>query len=90
MPDTTNPTAMPQTHPRPDLQQIILTAIRSKRGQWTTGRVKALCRREYPTHVYRSTIRRQLRQLHAAGHLEQHGEDRRRYYTYSPTGGDAG
>lgn len=79
---------MPRKHPRRDLHQIILTAIRTRGGIWTTGRVKALCKDGYPTHILRSTIRRHLRELHAAGHLEQHGEDWRRSYTYIPKDGD--
>jgi hypothetical protein len=78
---TTTPAAMPRKHPHPDLSQIILNAIRARGGVWTSGRIKALLRSEYPTHVYPSTIRRHLRVLHAAGHLEQHGEDWRRSYT---------
>jgi len=74
------PVASPR--PRAGRRQILLDAIRATGDRWTTGRVKALYRRELPTHIYRSNIRRDLRELHAAGHLEQHGEPCRRHYTY--------
>ena len=85
--DLITPAAMPQKRPRPDLGELILDAIRTRGGVWTTGRVKALLAKQYPTHVYRSTIRRHLGQFTAAGLLEQHGEDWRRSYTYVSKGG---
>lgn len=79
-PTVITPAAMPR-HRHPDAQQILLDAIRATGGQWTTGRAKAHFAKAYPTHLYRSTIRRLLRKLHAAGHLDQHDAKGRRYYT---------
>jgi hypothetical protein len=75
-------TTMP--HRRVQARQILLDAIRERQGEWTTGRVKALYRKTVPTHMLRSVIRRHLRELTAAGHLEQHERNGRRYYTARP------
>ncbi|WP_327671891.1 MULTISPECIES: hypothetical protein [unclassified Streptomyces] len=53
----------------------LLAAIREQGGEWTTGRVKQLYQRRLGRHIYRSTIRRDLRILHADGHLTRHGDD---------------
>lgn len=73
--------AKPRPRPRIDRRQLLLDTIRTTGGRWTTGRVKALYARDLPTHIYRSTIRRDLRELCNAGHLVAHGPDCRRYYT---------
>ncbi|MFF4576878.1 hypothetical protein ACFY15_00475 [Streptomyces sp. NPDC001373] len=65
----------------------LLSVIISERGQWTAGRVKRLYARYCETHVLRSTIRRELAALYAAGELEMHHESDRRYYTLAPGGG---
>lgn len=62
-------------------REFLLETIREQQGEWTTGRVKALYRKAVPTHMLRSVIRRHLRELTAAGHLEQHERNGRRYYT---------
>lgn len=59
--------------PRGELERLLTEAIRDGQGEWTTGRVKALYRQISPTHIYRSTIRRHLRQLAKAGFLVRHG-----------------
>ncbi|WP_327413189.1 hypothetical protein [Streptomyces sp. NBC_01233] len=65
----------------------LLSVIRSERGQWTVGRVKRLYGRYCEGHVLRSTIRRELAALCAAGELEMHHESDRRYYTLAAGGG---
>lgn len=86
------PAVMARPRPRPqprlhvDRRLLLLDAIRATGGTWTTGRVKALYARELPSHVYRSTIRVDLRELCAAGHLAAQGTDCRRFYTLIPKG----
>ncbi|MEE4540948.1 hypothetical protein V2S66_03070 [Streptomyces sp. V4-01] len=81
------PAVMARRLPRPRPRQItgrrliLLDAIRRTGGRWTTGRVQSLYALVLPSHVYRSTIRVDLRELCAAGHLVAHGGDYRRYYT---------
>ncbi|MEV6569984.1 hypothetical protein [Streptomyces sp. NPDC051577] len=73
---------------RTDAERLhwLLSVIISERGQWTVGRVKRLYGRYCETHVLRSTIRRELAGLYAAGELEMHHESDRRYYTLSSGG----
>ncbi|MFJ3170598.1 hypothetical protein ACIPJK_07410 [Streptomyces roseus] len=65
----------------------LLSVIISERGQWTVGRVKRLYGRYHEGAVLRSTIRRDLSTLHAAGDLVMHDGSDRRYYTLAPGGG---
>lgn len=62
----------------------LLSVISSERGQWTVGRVKRLYGRHAEGHVLRSTIRRELAALAAAGELVVHDGSDRRYYTVAP------
>ncbi|MEE4546501.1 hypothetical protein V2S66_31615 [Streptomyces sp. V4-01] len=78
------PRPQPRPRPRIDRRQLLLDAIRATGGTWTTGRVKALYARELPSHIYRSTIRVDLRALCDAGHLTAQGTDCRRFYTLIP------
>lgn len=72
----------PPVRPKTGRSQLLLDAIRAQGGQWTTGRAKAFYRKAYPSHVYPSTIRRQLQQLAAVGVLAQHEDGHgHRYYT---------
>jgi len=64
----------------------LLSVVISERGQWTVGRVKRLYGRYHEGHVLRSTIRRELAALHAAGELVMHDGSDRRYYTLAPGG----
>jgi hypothetical protein len=71
-------------------RRVLLEVIRREGGEWTAGRTRRACRRIVGTHVYRSTARRYLAELHRLGHLECHGDDTpRRYYTPRQEGGGA-
>lgn len=88
----TIPTPALMARPRPTTgrRQILLAAIRTRGGRWTTGRVKALYRTAWPTHVYRSNVRGDLGELRDLGFLSQHlDEGGHRYFLYIPipTGG---
>jgi hypothetical protein len=74
----------PPARPKTGRRQLLLNAIRATGGTWTTGRAKAFFRKAWPSHVYPSTIRRDLRALCEAGLLEQHEERGRRFYTLIP------
>jgi hypothetical protein len=74
---------------RAEARALLLAAIQTQRGEWTTGRVKRLYRKHLPTHILRVTMRRDLTALHAAGHLVLHEAPNRRYYTYCTKGGTA-
>ncbi|MFE3578767.1 hypothetical protein [Streptomyces vinaceus] len=65
----------------------LLSVIISERGQWTVGRVKRLYGRHHEGAVLRTTIRKDLGALHAAGELQMHDGSDRRYYTLTPGGG---
>ena len=70
-------------HPRRgSLRNQLLAEIQQQGGEWTTGRVKATCRRILGTHFYRPAARHLLVNLHWLGHLDRHGDDTpRRFYT---------
>lgn len=88
MADAVTPAVMARPQPRPvyGRHELLLDAIRARGGQWTTVRVHAFYRTAWPTHVYHSNARRDLCELHAAGHLERHDEGPHRYYTYIAKG----
>ncbi|MFD8075861.1 hypothetical protein ACFV3E_24795 [Streptomyces sp. NPDC059718] len=80
----------PMTPLRPrtdDRRQALLTTIRQRGGQWTTGRVRALYKRLYPGHIYRSALRSDLALLHRKGHLTRNDGPRGRYYTLATAEG---
>ncbi len=63
-------------------QQVLFHLINREGGEWTVGRVKAVYRRLVGTHVYRSTVRRDLAELHKHDCLIRHGDGTpRRFYT---------
>ncbi|MDX2707308.1 hypothetical protein PV350_31300 [Streptomyces sp. PA03-6a] len=70
-----------------DRRAALLTTIRQRGGQWTTGRVRALYKRLYPGHVYRSALRSDLALLHRKGHLVRNDGPRGRYYTLATAEG---
>ncbi|MCX5197183.1 hypothetical protein OOK31_25350 [Streptomyces sp. NBC_00249] len=79
------PTPAPWRAGRERLDWLLSIIVR-ERGQWTVGRVKRLYARHCEGHVLRSTIRRELALLHAAGDLVMHDGSDRRYYTLAPGG----
>ncbi|MFJ3834500.1 hypothetical protein ACIPY6_03165 [Streptomyces sp. NPDC090054] len=79
------PTLAPWRAGRERLDWLLSVIVR-ERGQWTVGRVKRLYARHCESHVLRSTIRRELARLHAAGELVMHDGSDRRYYTLAPGG----
>lgn len=68
-------------------RDLLLTTIRAEGGEWTVGRVKALYAESDCGHVYRATIRADLRTLHRAGYLVQHEISGQRFYTVDTSGG---
>ncbi|MGD1219967.1 hypothetical protein AB9Q10_16240 [Streptomyces krungchingensis] len=79
------PTAYPRTRER---RELLLTAMRHERGEWTTGRVKQFYRRLGLAHIYRGTYRRDLAALSRAGHITPHDKPGHRFYSAVPTGKD--
>lgn len=68
-------------------RDLLLTTIRAEGGEWTVGRVKTLYAESDCGHVYRATIRADLRTLHRAGYLVQHESSGQRFYTVDTNGG---
>ncbi|MFZ3473149.1 hypothetical protein ACODT3_10555 [Streptomyces sp. 4.24] len=68
---------------RAKAREYLLFMIRIEGGEWTVGRVKALYRKALPTHIWRATIRRDLKDLAASGRLIRHDDPARRYYTFN-------
>ncbi|MEV6833560.1 hypothetical protein AB0N17_03355 [Streptomyces sp. NPDC051133] len=74
-------------HPVRGIRQPLVEVVRREGGEWTVGRMKRACRRLVGTHIYRSTARRYLAELHRLGHLDRHGDDTPlRYYTHRQQG----
>jgi hypothetical protein len=59
---------------------MLLDAIRTHQGRWTTSRVQQLYRLPGINAPQRGTARRDLHALHAMGHLVLCGPDNGRYY----------
>lgn len=69
-------------HPVRNTRQLVLEAIRTEGGEWTTGRARRTWHQISGTHVLRMSVRRYLANLHRDGHLDRHGDGTaRRYYT---------
>lgn len=67
-------------------QDVLLDAVRSQRGQWTTQRARRFYQRKGYRVSFRGTVRRDLHDLVRRGALVQHDEQPgRRYYTPAPT-----
>ncbi|MFC8267760.1 hypothetical protein ACFUIZ_18815 [Streptomyces cinereoruber] len=74
-------------HPVRGVRKLVLEAIQTEGGEWTTGRVKRTWRQLSGTHVLRMSIRGYLAALHRDGHLDRHGDGTpHRCYTYRPEG----
>jgi hypothetical protein len=63
----------------------LLDAIRTQRGEWTTRKVQQVYGAFGDTEPLRATARTDLRILHAMGHLVQHEDNGRRFYTLKTT-----
>lgn len=73
-------------HPVRNTRQLVLEAIRTEGGEWTTGRARRTWRQIAGTHVLRASVRRYLAALHRDGHLDRHGDATpRRFYTSAET-----
>lgn len=70
--------ARQRPHPRRDL---LLAAMISDGGEWTTGKVKSLYAGHNFGHMYRATLRSDLGTLHQAGLIVRHDVNGRRFYT---------
>ncbi|NUS79125.1 MAG: hypothetical protein HOV70_23395 [Streptomyces sp.] len=81
--------------PRPEFNAAVarraqlLAEITARSGEWTTRRVHNLYKSLGITDVFRSAVRSDLAAVHRAGHLVQHDEPGRRFYT-AKGGGDRG
>ncbi|MFG3085069.1 hypothetical protein [Streptomyces parvulus] len=67
----------------------LLAEITARGGEWTTRRTHNLYKSLGITGLFRSTVREDLAAVHRAGHLVQHDEPGRRFYT-AKGGGDRG
>ncbi|WP_328846158.1 hypothetical protein [Streptomyces sp. NBC_00258] len=73
-------------HPVRNTRQLVLEAIRTEGGEWTTGRTRRTWHQIAGTHVLRASVRRYLAALHRDGHLDRHGDGTpRRFYTPAET-----
>lgn len=66
---------------------MLLDAIRTHQGRWTTSRVQALYRLPGVNAPQRCTARRDLHALHQMGHLTLCGPENGRYYLLARNGG---
>lgn len=78
--EETDPAAGAAPGPAGRVAQL-LDAIRTQRGEWTTRKVQQVYRAFDDTEPLRATARTDLRILHAMGHLVQHEDNGRRFYT---------
>ncbi|MGW4388237.1 hypothetical protein [Streptomyces sp. NPDC004685] len=78
------------TPPLSDRLAALLAAIHAQGGEWSTAKVQALYRKSDPVAPLRATARKDLHALHAMGHLVQHDERGRQFYTFNtaPAQGD--
>ncbi|MFE2353421.1 hypothetical protein [Streptomyces parvulus] len=79
--------ALAQDAPSPEFNAAVarraqlLAEITARGGEWTTRRTHNLYKSLGITGVFRSTVREDLAAVHRAGHLVQHDEPGRRFYT---------
>lgn len=67
---------------------VLLDAIHTRGGEWSTAKVQALYRKSGPVAPLRAAACKDLHALHAMGHLVHHDERGRQFYTLnSSTGG---
>lgn len=77
-------------HPMRGVRKLVLEAIQTEGGEWTTGRTRRTWHQLGGTHVLRMSVRRYLADLHRDGHLDRHGDGTpRRYYTLRQEGAAA-